>query len=198
LSAGYHPTGSIVFTLTGPNGFTYSQTDTVSGNGTYSASATLPAAGAVAGTYTWTARYSGDSHNFSASDQRGSAEQTVVSSAHPPSLLTPGPDAPPPSTPPRSLHDALPTLLSAGYHPTGSIVFTLSGPGGFSYSQTDTVSGNGTYSASAVLPAAGAVAGSYTWTARYTGDPNNAPATDQGALPHQTTLSPAPPTLTPS
>ena len=38
------------------------------------------------------------------------------------------------------------------FDPTGSITFTLSGPGGFSYTQTDTVSGNGTYTASDTLP----------------------------------------------
>ena len=38
LSGGYHPAGTLVFTLTGPNGFSYTQTDTVSGNGTYTAS----------------------------------------------------------------------------------------------------------------------------------------------------------------
>ena len=57
LSGGYYPTGSIAFTLTGPNGFTYTQTDTVSGNGTYTASDTLPTTGTVAGTYTWSVTY---------------------------------------------------------------------------------------------------------------------------------------------
>src|SRR5262249_7363658 len=62
LAAGTNPTGSITFTLTGPAGFSYTQTDTVNGNGTYTARDT-PAA-LVAGTYTWSARYSGDVNNM--------------------------------------------------------------------------------------------------------------------------------------
>ncbi len=81
VSGGYYETGSVVFTLSGPNGFSYSHTDTVSGNGTYTASDTLPTTGVVAGTYTWTVHYGGDSNNNAASDQGGTAEQTVVSPA---------------------------------------------------------------------------------------------------------------------
>src|SRR5262249_2644195 len=72
-------------------------------------------------------------------------------------------------------------VLVGGYHETGNIIFTLSGPGGFSYTQTDPVSGNGTYSASTTLPAAGTVAGTYTWLATYSGDGNNLAATGNGA-----------------
>ena len=58
-------------------------------------------------------------------------------------------------------------VLSGGHQETGSITFTLSGPGGFSYSQTDQVSDDGTYNASTSLPATGTVAGTYTWSAKY-------------------------------
>ena len=57
LSGGYYETGNIVFTLTGPDGFSYTQTDTLTGNGTYTASDTLPTTGTVAGTYTWYVSY---------------------------------------------------------------------------------------------------------------------------------------------
>ena len=53
----------------------------------HTASDTLPTTGIVAGTYTWSAHYSGDVNNNSANDQGGTAEQTIVSAAHP-SLLT--------------------------------------------------------------------------------------------------------------
>src|SRR5262249_23286438 len=122
----------------------------------------------------------------------GSAEQTLVSAAQPTVLTTASP-AVTLGTTAVTLSDS--ALLSGGYSPGGSIVFTLSGPGGFTYTQTDTVSGNGTYSASATLPAAGAVAGTYTWTARYTGDPNNLSASDQGGTAEQTPVSAAQPTL---
>jgi hypothetical protein len=77
LSGGFFETGTITFTLTGPGGFSFTQTDTVSGSGTYTASDMLTA-GAAAGTYTWSAVYSGDGNNLTAQDQGGTAEQTVV------------------------------------------------------------------------------------------------------------------------
>jgi hypothetical protein len=192
LEGAYFPTGSIVFTLSGPGGFTYSQTDTVTANGTYTASSPLPTAGTVAGTYTWTAHYSGDANNKVANDQGGTAEQTVVSPAQPTLVTT--------ASPAITLGTTAPTLsdtakLSGAYFPTGSIIFTLSGPGGFTYSQTDTVTGNGTYTASTPLPTTGTVAGTCTWTAHYSGDANNKVANDQGGAAEQTVVSPASPTL---
>ena len=43
-------------------------------------------------------------------------------------------------------------VLSGGQSETGNITFTLRGPGGFFYSETDPVSGDGRYSASTSLP----------------------------------------------
>src|SRR5262249_18773279 len=149
LSGGQSPTGSIVFTLTGPGGFSYTQTDAVSGNGTYTASTTLPTVGTVAGTYTWTAHYTGDANNNPANDQGGPPEQPVVSPARPTLVTIASPRVPTLPAARRSsdlLSDS--ALLSGGQSPTGSIVFTLTGPGGFSYTQTDAVSGNGAYTAS--------------------------------------------------
>ena len=87
-------------------------------------------------------------------------------------------------------------MLSGGYYPTGNLVFTVTGPGGFSDTQTDLVSGNGTYMASTPLPTAGTVAGTYTWTASYVGDANNNAATDQGGVAEQVIVAPTSPTLT--
>jgi hypothetical protein len=190
LSGGYNETGTIVFTLTGPGGFSYTQTDTVTGNGTYTASTTLPTTGTVAGTYTWTAHYSGNANNLSANDQGGTAEQTFVSKAQPTLVTTASPAVTLGTTPP-TLSDS--AVLSGGYNETGSIVFTLTGPGGFSYTQTDTVTGNGTYTASTTLPAIGAVAGTYTWTAHYSGNANNLSANDQGGTAEQIVVSPSRP-----
>src|SRR5262249_38369405 len=124
LEGGQSPTGSIVFTLTGPGGFSYSQTDTVNGNGTYSASTTLPTAATVPGTYTWTAHHRGDPNNNAANDEGGAAERTVVSPASP--TLTTIPD---PSTAIRgaTLQDS--ADLTGGFDPTGSIIFSLYAPG---------------------------------------------------------------------
>src|SRR5262249_32639987 len=91
LSGGSSPTGAITFVLTGPDGFSYTQPDTVNGNGSYTAGDTPPASGMVVGTYTWSAHYSGDAVNSSSSDQGGTAEQTVVSTANPNVVTTASP-----------------------------------------------------------------------------------------------------------
>ena len=180
LAGGLNPTGSLVFTLTGPGGFTYTQTDTVRGNSTYTASTPLATTGTVAGTYTWSVTYEGDANNNAAIDQGGAIEQTVVSSASP-TLVTTASAAITLGTTAPTLSDS--AVLSGGYFPTGSIVFTLSGPNGFSYMQPDTVNGNATYTASTPLATTGTVAGTYTWSATYSGDANNNAANDQGGPP---------------
>jgi uncharacterized repeat protein (TIGR01451 family) len=196
LLHGYYSTGNLVFTLTGPGGFLYTQTDTVSGNSVYAASVTPTAGTVVTGTYTWSVTYSGDANNAAAHDQGNVAEQTVVSAARPTLVTTASPDVILPTGPPGTVTLSDSALLSGGYFPTGSIAFTLTGPGGFSFTQNDTVSGNGAYTASTILPIAGPVAGTYTWTVQYGGDPNNAAANDQGGVGEQTAVSPATPTLT--
>jgi hypothetical protein len=65
LSGGFFPTGDIVFTLTGPGGFSFTETETASGNGTYTADTTLPTFGPVDSTYVWAVSYSGDGNNVS-------------------------------------------------------------------------------------------------------------------------------------
>ena len=192
LAGGLNPTGSIIFTLTGPGGFSFTQTDPVSGNGTYTASTPLSTTGTVAGTYSWTATYGGDANNNAASDEGGAAEQTVVSPASPTIVTTASPALTLGTTAP-TLSDA--AVLAGGYFPAGNLVFTLTGPGGFTYTQTDPVNGNATYEASTVLPTTGTVAGTYIWTVTYEGDANNNAATDQGGAAEQTVVSPASPTI---
>src|SRR5262249_51989977 len=153
----------------------YTQTDAVHGDGTYTASATLPTAGAVAGTYTWFASYSGDSNNTGATDQGGATEQITVSPASPSLVSKASPSFSPGNSAP-TLSDS--AVLSGGFFETGTITFTLTGPGGFSYTQTDTVNGDGTYAASDTLPPTGVAAGTYTWSVVYSGDANNHSARD--------------------
>jgi hypothetical protein len=192
LAGGTTPTGTITFTLTGPGGFSFTQTDTVNGDGTYTAGTTLGTSGTVAGTYTWSAIYSGDGNNASTQDQGGTAEQTVVSPASP-SLLTTASSAVTLGTTAPTLSDS--AALSGGFFETGSITFTLTGPGGFSFTQTDTVNGDGTYTAGTTLGTSGTVTGTYTWSAIYSGDGNNASTQDQGGTAEQTAVSPASPSL---
>src|SRR5262249_6695605 len=183
----------------GPGGATVdSETVTVNGNGVYTTPTgfTLPSSGAVTGTYQWDASYSGDPNNNATSDVNDPAEQATVSAASPTLGTSASPALTRPRGPPGTVTLSDSALLANGYFPTGSIVFTLTGPGGFSYTQTDTVSGNGTYTASTTLPTSGQVAGTYTWSATYGGDSNNNPANDQGGILEQTVVSPASPPLT--
>src|SRR5207248_2082962 len=122
LSGGYAPTGNIVFTLKLGATTVATVTDTVNGNGTYTASYTLPTSGTVTGTYTWSAHYSGDTNNTSVNDQGGAAEQTVVSPANP-TLVTTASSAITLGTTAPTITDS--AVLSGGYSPTGTIVFTL-------------------------------------------------------------------------
>jgi hypothetical protein len=193
LSGGINPTGTITFVLSGPSGPVDTERVTVHGDGKYTTRTgyKLPTSGTVAGTYTWSASYSGP-NNQSANDQGGRAEQTVVNPASP-TLVTA-------ASPAITLRTTAPTItdsavLSGGYHETGTLIFTLTGPGGFSYTQTDTVSGNKTYRASTKLPTTGTVAGTYTWTVHYSGDANNLAANDQGGAAEQTVVSKASPKI---
>ena len=195
LSGGYVSGGNLVFTLTGPAGFSFTQTDPVSGNATYTASTTLPTTGTAAGTYTWTVSYEGDVNNNAASDQGGPTEQTVVMVASPTLVTTASPNVTLPAGPPGTVTLSDSAVLAGGYFPGGSLVFTLTGPGGFTFTQTDPVSGNGTYTASTTLPTTGTVAGTYTWTVTFGGDANNRTVNDQGGVAEQTVVSPANPTI---
>jgi hypothetical protein len=69
--------------------------------------------------------------------------------------------------------------LAGGFNPTGTIAFTLVGPGGgVVETEVVTVSGNGTYSTPhGFVPTAAAGAGTYHWVAAYSGDANNNPVT---------------------
>ena len=85
--------------------------------------------------------------------------------------------------------------LSDGSNPTGTITFTLIAPGGLTVdTETVAVNGDGTYTTPTgfTLPTAGTVAGTYSWNATYSGDPNNNPA---NASPEPTVVSRASPGL---
>ena len=175
LAGGASPTGSITFNLYNPSDATcsgtpaYTQTVTVSGNGSYSTTNTTPAS--PAGTWNWTAIYTGDSKNFGASSACGH-ETVVVTKASPSLTTTPSPGGPVNTV---VLNDT--GALAGGASPTGSITFNLYNPsdatcsGTPAYTQTVTVSGNGSYSTTNTTAAN--VGGTWNWTASYSGDASN-------------------------
>src|SRR5262245_9221962 len=96
------------------------------------------------GTYQWVASYSGDDNNRPVASVSGDepqpvnpAEPTITPDTGPPVVLSSG----------VPLTDS--ATLADGFNPTGTITFTLTGPGGgVVYSNVVTVSGNGTYNTS--------------------------------------------------
>ncbi len=100
LTGGANPTGTITFSLYGPDdatcggGAIFTSPVTVNGNGTYTSSAFTPTA---AGTYRWIATYSGDGTNGVAAGACNDPNESVVVS--PPATPTPTPTPSPTATP---------------------------------------------------------------------------------------------------
>ena len=155
----------------------FTETVSVSGNGTYTTSAgyTLPhqrlsdrdsatGSSATAVTRTITVR-----------PAQGS-EPVTVRQANPSLSTTASPGSVTLSnTAPPILKDA--ATLAGGYYETGTLTFDLYGPDGLTVVHTEvvSVSGNGTYNTPVgyTLPTTGTVIGTYQWIVSYNGDINN-------------------------
>jgi hypothetical protein len=197
LTGGVNPTGTITFTLIGPGATTVdTEKATVNGNGTYTTSAgyALPTTGTVAGTYQWDVSYSGDSSNSAVTDSSAAGEPIVISPANPTVVLTAGPNVTLGTT---SLTLTASATLAGGYAPGGTIVFSFKGPNNISYTQSDTVTGDGTYTASATGSSSLALTGTYTWSVAYSGDENNNTVNETGTASNggQTIVAAANPAL---
>jgi Ca2+-binding RTX toxin-like protein len=175
LSGGSSPGGTITFTLYGPDDSNCSGTPAftstpkaVSGNGNYTSGPHTPTA---AGTYRWIASYSGDANNNATAGVCNTPSENVAVAKVSPSLST---NASGPITLGGSLSDT--ATLSGGTSPGGTITFTLYGPGDAGctgqpvFTDTEAVSGNGSYTSDSFTPTA---AGTYRWRAAYSGDANN-------------------------
>lgn len=177
LSGGSSPTGSIVFDLyvpgqtCGSGAPAFTQTVTVLGNGSYSSTNTTAAD--LIGTWSWTATYSGNAGNKGVASPCGS-EPVSVSMASPTLATTPSSGGTAGSV---VLNDT--GILSGGYNPSGSVTFNLWSPtqtsctGTPTYTQSVTVSGNGSYSTTNASASITNTAGTWNWTASYGGDTNN-------------------------
>src|SRR5262249_3808814 len=139
---------------------------------------------------------SGDIKNKPASDIGAADERVTVSPAVPTLATTASPALTLPTGPPGTVTLSDSAVITGGYFPPCSFGFTLTSPGGVPFTHTDPVRDNATYTASTALPTTGTVAGTYTWSITYGGDPNNNAANDQGGADEQTVVSPASPTLT--
>ena len=175
LTGGYQPGGTIEFKLYPAPGCTGTPADDetvkVTGNGTY----TTPAGAAPgAGSYSWTAAYTGDGANAGIATACGADTVTLAKAA--PALTTSGQGGPVGVT----VTDT--ATLSGGYQPAGTIEFKLYPTADCSGTPADDetvpVHGDGTYTTPHGYPSA--PLGTYSWTAAYSGDANNAPAATTG------------------
>ncbi len=182
LSGGYYETGTITFTLYYNGGSTPVDTETVTvnGNGSYTTPTgyTLPATDTVTGSYQWDASYGGDGNNNSASDNNDPAEQVTVSPASP-TITTQAAATAGGVVGTAILTDT--ATLAGGYLPGGTISFALTDPHGHlvtlpANDQSVTVSGDGAYTTPAGIVAT--EVGIYDWSATYSGDANNNPASE--------------------
>ncbi|MCA1683736.1 MAG: hypothetical protein LC708_01210, partial [Actinobacteria bacterium] len=181
LSGGFAPTGTITFTLFGPDDATctgsaaFTSTVPVNGNGNYDSgdfTATL------AGTYRWVASYSGDVSNNAAGPTACTdpAETVVVGDAPQanPTLATNASGSVPVGG---TIRDT--ATLANGTNPTGTITFNLYGhddatcSGPVVFTSTVPVNGNGSYDSASFTPTQ---PGTYRWRASYSGDAANAAA----------------------
>jgi hypothetical protein len=174
LSGGTSPTGTITFTLFGPNNNTcsgaaiFTSTKTVSGNGPYTSD---PYTATAAGVYRWVATYSGDSNNNGVNGACNDANESVTVSKVSPTIST---QASAGINVGGNISDT--ATLAGGVAPTGTITFTLFGPnnntcsGAAIFTSTVTVNGNGNYTSANFAPS---TFGTYNWIATYSGDANN-------------------------
>ena len=185
LSGGQTPTGTISFKLYSTTTCktlvtTLSALAPVTGDGAYRSATFVPA---TAGTYYWTASYSGDTFNNPATSPCGAAtESSTVTRVTPKLTTTAGSEV----TLGTAIHDT--ATLSGGHTPTGTITFGL-----FSTASCDTavatfstsgatVTGNSNYTSASFTPTK---AGTYYWTARYSGDTNNGAVTSPCGATHE-------------
>ncbi len=194
LSGGSSPTGSIVFALYAPTQTcgsgapAYSQTVPVSGNGSYSTTNKVPAS--MAGTWNWTATYSGDAGNKGAVSACGKEPVTVARAT--PSLPTTASGGGTVGT--VTFNDS--ATVTGGYTPTGTITFNLYSPtqacgaGTPAFRETVPVSASGIASTSHTVVAT--APGTWNWTAGYSGDANNSPASSGCGLETVTVTAPVP------
>ena len=174
LSGGFGPTGTITFSLYGPDNDSctgpaiFTTTKAVTGNGSYvSANFTTTAAG----TYRWIASYGGDSNNAPVAGGCNDANENVDVSKKSPTVVTQASAAVDVGG---SISDS--ATLAGGLNPTGTISFNLYGPndttctGAVIFTATVPVSGNAVYPSGSFVTT---VAGTYRWIANYSGDANN-------------------------
>jgi hypothetical protein len=174
VAGGPAPTGTVTFTLFGPNNATCtgppiftSANRPLSGGPPTATGTSAPFTPATAGTYRWIAAYSGDANYSAVTAPCNAPNETSVVGQAVPTLVTTATFGQP-------ISDT--ATLAGGSNPTGTITFTLFGPdnppcaGSPVITRPLTVAGNGQYSSG---PFVAIAPGTYHWVAVYGGDANN-------------------------
>ncbi|MEV0458788.1 hypothetical protein [Catellatospora methionotrophica] len=169
-------TGTITFSLYGPNDATCSGTPVfvsavaTAGEGDFGSGDYTPE---TAGVYQWIASYTGDLSGETVSTTCDDEDESVEVLRATPALSTVASGNVPLGG---EVFDT--ATIADGYQPTGTVTFNLYGPGDevceaapVTTSTVD-VDGNGDYQSAVFEPAA---VGGYRWRADYSGDANNAP-----------------------
>ncbi|MEP7183299.1 MAG: hypothetical protein ABI886_14030, partial [Betaproteobacteria bacterium] len=198
LALGTLPTGTITFNLYGPGDTTcttsiFTTTKPVNGNGPYTSAAFTALA---IGTYRWIASYGGDANNTAVSGSCGDSGESVVITQGTPTIATTASAGGGIGT---QVTDS--ATLSGGGGLTGTITFTLYGPGDATCasapaftSNAIAVSGPGPYTSAPGFTTV--AAGTFRWIAAYSGDANNAAVSGAcGAANESVTITQTTPTI---
>ncbi|WP_191841280.1 hypothetical protein [Catellatospora chokoriensis] len=178
LAGAFEPTGTITFNLYGPDDANCLGTPQIDAVDVDPETTTYRSAGfnpTAAGTYRWTAAYSGDDNNNPFTTLCNDANESVVVDPASPTVTTDASDDIVLGAAGGIYDEA---TLAGAFEPTGTITFNLYGPddanclGTPQIDAVDVDPETTTYRSAAFHPTA---AGTYRWTAAYSGDDNNNP-----------------------
>jgi hypothetical protein len=202
------PTGTITFQVFGPGDVACATpltavpipaTTPVAGNGNYTSGTFTPT---TVGTFQFIATYSGDANNNGATTACGDPAEAVVVTRVTPGLTTTASAAPVvlPGTVTDVAHLAGTVPTPPAATSTGTIIFTLFGPGNptcagapLFTSAPVPVAGNGDYTSTPPAPIT--AGGTYLWIASYSGDANNAPVTTACGDPGESVIARSTPAI---
>ena len=196
LSNGFMPTGTITFTLFGPNDPTcagvpvFTSTVPVNGNGDYNSGPFTPT---LPGSYQWVAVYSGDVNNAPATSPCGAPNETSVVNQPVATIVT---SATPTTTIGSPITDTATVTGAAAPAPapTGTVTFTVYGPndptcaGPVVFTSANRPLAGGPPPTATSDPFTPTAPGSYQWVATYSGDAVYPPATSPCGAPGETSV----------
>ena len=192
VSGGNNPTGTVTFFLYPPSdptctsgdtaGWVQKETVTLDEDGS-ATSAGTPFTTTETGVYNWIATYSGDANNNGASTS--CMDEQVTIGKDPTAVTTAASAGGVVGT---QIHDTAKVTVTGGFNPTGTVTFSLYGPGATTCTGTplftSTVALSETGTATSGTFSGTAKAGTYNWVATYSGDASSAGSTSRcGAEP---------------